>query len=132
MLEKLLVRSMIKTKRKILVFHVLPCIIILRIVVFVCNKQGLTVNFMDKFLSNIGKLGQFPELGADLRNFYLLIYLEILNTKQIKFYYFKIYRINFFKFHVFRLKIILNFYCVSIVGCLILFVFFFYFLAKKL
>jgi len=35
-------------------------------VVCVCNKEGLTVNVMDKGLSNIGKLKQFPELGADL------------------------------------------------------------------
>jgi len=37
-------------------------------VVCVCNKQGLTVNVMDKGLSNIGKLGQFPGLGAEICN----------------------------------------------------------------
>ena len=40
-------------------------------VVCVCNKQGLTVNVMDKALSNIGKLGQFPGLGAELCKFLL-------------------------------------------------------------
>ena len=35
-------------------------------VVCVCSKQGLTVNVMDKALSNLGKLGQFPGLGAEL------------------------------------------------------------------
>lgn len=35
-------------------------------VVCICNKQSLTVNVMDKTLSNAGKLSQFPTLGADL------------------------------------------------------------------
>ena len=35
-------------------------------VVCFCSKQGLTVNVMDKALSNIGKLRQFPGLGAEL------------------------------------------------------------------
>ena len=50
-------------------------------VVCVCNKQGLTVNIMDKVLSNIGKLGQFPELGAELCKF-LFIFLFFINKRH--------------------------------------------------
>jgi len=41
-------------------------------VVCVCNKQGLTVNVMDKALSNLGKLAQFPGLGAEICNCFVL------------------------------------------------------------
>jgi len=52
-------------------------------VVCVCNKQGLTVNMMDKALSNIGKLGQFPGLGAELCK-----KLDLFLSKNYIFYFF--------------------------------------------
>jgi len=35
-------------------------------VVCVCNKQGLTINIIDKVLSKFSKLKQFPSLGIEL------------------------------------------------------------------
>lgn len=38
-------------------------------VICFCSKQGLTVNVMDKALSNLNKLGQFPALSIDICNY---------------------------------------------------------------
>lgn len=47
-------------------------------VVCYCNQQGLTVNVLDKSLSNMSKLKQFPSISADICKFLNYFYLKFL------------------------------------------------------
>ncbi len=51
---------------------------ILNVVICSCKKQGLTVNVMEKSLSNLSKISQFPTINTDICNFFIIFFYQII------------------------------------------------------